>query len=211
MFYKPHAVQDNEPEGEASEAQVIVTTGRRRRLTVSIDFDDTMKEFELWNYIYDTVLGKFDLDAIPDYENRIQHYEITSDTLSLRKLRLWLKENGYNYKINKNKHNFGGFMSEAYFTPFNRHLVVDLIEEEKNEEESLVVLPTDYKKPESPYAKAIVIEIAADSKFNDNIKLEHNDTVLVERRMLNKVEINNYSFYLILENYVYGRISNEIE
>jgi len=102
-------------------------------------------------------------------------------------------------------------MSKGYFTPFNRHLVVDLIEENKKEEESLIVLPTDYKKPESPYAKAIVIDVAADSKFSGDIKLELNDTVLVERRMLNKVEINDYSFYLILENYVYGRISNEIE
>jgi hypothetical protein len=41
--------------------------------------------------------------------------------------------------------------------------------------------------------------------------LRLNDTVLVERRMLHKVEINDYSFYLILENYVYGRISNEID
>ena len=75
----------------------------------------------------------------------------------------------------------------------------------------MVVLPTDYKKPESPYAKAIVIDVSSDSKFKYGIKLELNDTVLVERRMLNKVEINDYSFYLILENYVYGRISNEIE
>tara|TARA_R100000406_G_scaffold90917_1_gene78215 strand:+ start:274 stop:582 length:309 start_codon:yes stop_codon:yes gene_type:complete len=102
-------------------------------------------------------------------------------------------------------------MKNAYFTPFNRHLVVDIIEDTEDKQDSLVVLPTDYKKPESPYAKAIVIEIASDSKFKNSVNLRLNDTVLVERRMLNKVEINNYSFYLILENYVYGRISNEIE
>ena len=102
-------------------------------------------------------------------------------------------------------------MKEGYFTPFNRHLVVDLIEENDDKQESLVVLPSDYKKPESPYAKALVIEVANDSKFKNTGALRLNDVVLVERRMLNKIEINGYSFYLILENYVYGRISNEID
>ena len=97
----------------------------------------------------------------------------------------------------------------AFFTPYNRHLVVDLIEETEDEQESLVVLPTDYKKPTSPFAKAIVIDVADDSKFVNALNL--NDVVLVEHRMLHKVDINEYSFYLILENYVYGRINNEID
>ena len=95
-----------------------------------------------------------------------------------------------------------------HFKPFNRHIVVDLIEETK-EEKGIVVLPTDYKKPQSPYAKAIVIAPAEDSKFHGT--LFANDTVLVERRMLQKVEIREYTFYLVLENYIYGRIDNEID
>ena len=95
------------------------------------------------------------------------------------------------------------------FTPFNRHVVVDLIEDSKPEENSLVVLPTDYEKPQSPYVKAIVIQVSTDSKLFDELSL--NDTVLIERRMLHKVDINEYSFYLVLENYIYGRINNEID
>ena len=95
----------------------------------------------------------------------------------------------------------------AYFTPYNRHLVVDLIEEKAEKQDSLVVLPTDYKKPANPFAKAIIINVADDSKFSKSLQL--NDTVLVERRMLHKVEISDHSFYLILENYVYGRINDE--
>ena len=91
-----------------------------------------------------------------------------------------------------------------HFLPFNRHLVVDVIEEETKTDESFIVLPTDYEKPQSPYVKAIVIEVAKDSKFNG--LLEALDTILIERRMLHKIEINTTSFYLILENYVYGRI-----
>ena len=97
----------------------------------------------------------------------------------------------------------------AYFTPYNRHLVVDLIEEKTEEQESIVVLPSDYKKPTSPFVKALVIDVADESKFRDTLKL--NDVILAERRMLHKVEISEYSFYLILENYIYGRINNEID
>ncbi len=100
--------------------------------------------------------------------------------------------------------NIGGKM---HFKPFNRHVVVDIIEEKK-EEKGLVVLPTDYKKPISPHVKGIVIEAAEDSKFHGVLFV--NDTVLIERRMLQKVEIREYSFYLVLENYIYGRIDNEI-
>ena len=95
-----------------------------------------------------------------------------------------------------------------HFKPFNRHVVVDMIEE-KEEDKGLVVLPTDYKKPKSPYVKALVIETAEDSKFHGI--LFANDTVLVERGMLQKVEINEYTFYLVLENYIYGRINNETD
>tara|TARA_A100001011_G_scaffold374735_1_gene435536 strand:+ start:136 stop:417 length:282 start_codon:yes stop_codon:yes gene_type:complete len=91
-----------------------------------------------------------------------------------------------------------------YFEPFNRHLVVDIIEEPEPAA-SVVVLPTDYEKPMSPYVAAIVIAVAPDSKFHD--LLEVNDTLLIERRMLHKIEIDGSSFYLVLENYVFGRIN----
>tara|TARA_B100000575_G_C22996236_1_gene574278 strand:+ start:242 stop:556 length:315 start_codon:yes stop_codon:yes gene_type:complete len=90
------------------------------------------------------------------------------------------------------------------FIPFNRHLVVELIEEENKVDESLIVLPSDYEKPQSPYAKALVREIASDSKLDNYVQAL--DEVLVERRMLHKIEIDDSTFYLVLENYVYGRI-----
>ena len=92
-----------------------------------------------------------------------------------------------------------------HFLPFNRHLVVDLIEEEKQSEGSVIVLPSDYEKPQSPYIKGLVIEVARDSKFFSF--LETNDTVLFERRMLHEIELDGHTFYLILENYIFGRIS----
>mgnify|MGYP001373747436 CR=1 FL=1 len=94
------------------------------------------------------------------------------------------------------------------FKPFNRHIVVNLIEDEQEEDKSLIVLPTEYKKPESAYAKAIVVEVAEDAKLHE--KLSADDVVLVERRMLHKIEIKECTFYLVLENYIYGRINDEI-
>ena len=94
------------------------------------------------------------------------------------------------------------------FKPFNRHLVVDLVEEPEKADESLIVLPSDYEKPQSPHAQAIVIEVASDSKLGN--WLQALDTILVERRMLHKIEIEDSTFYLILENYVYGRLDDEI-
>ena len=91
------------------------------------------------------------------------------------------------------------------FVPYNRHLVVDIIEESEEKNDSVIVLPSDYEKPQSPYAKALVIEVSKDSKFHNLLKV--NDTILVERRMLHKIEIGEFSFYLVLENYVFGRIN----
>ena len=36
-----------------------------------------------------------------------------------------------------------------HFIPYNRHLVIDLIEEEEKIDESVIVLPSDYEKPQS--------------------------------------------------------------
>ena len=91
-----------------------------------------------------------------------------------------------------------------HFKPFNRHLVIDLIEEEEPIDESVIVLPSDYEKPQSPYVKALVIEVSLDSKLYGTLNC--NDTILVERRMLHKIEFDDSTFYLVLENYVYGRI-----
>ena len=100
----------------------------------------------------------------------------------------------------------GGNMN---FVPTNRHLVVKpIIQEVKEDPEVTIVLPTNYSKPESPYLLCKVVEVAADSKFHKSIQDE--EEIVVERRMLNKIEIDEEEFYLILENYVFGRIKREI-
>ena len=93
--------------------------------------------------------------------------------------------------------------------PFNRYLLVEPVLEEEEEDGLAIVLPTDYKKKESPYVKCMVKRVSQDSKFIYSLK--ENDTIVVERRMLNKIDFNNKTSYLVLENYIYGRVEDEIK
>ena len=91
------------------------------------------------------------------------------------------------------------------FEPTNRHILVNPIEEEQEESNSLIMLPDDYKKQESPYLACSVLAIASDSKLIDSLSI--NDTIIIERRMLQKIEMNGTEFYLVLDNYVMGRFT----
>ena len=86
--------------------------------------------------------------------------------------------------------------------PFNRHVMIKLIEKEEAKEESLVVLPTDYKKPESPHQLGVVLATADDC----SLPVKDGDIVVFEKRMINKIQIEDKEHYLILENYIFGRI-----
>ena len=86
--------------------------------------------------------------------------------------------------------------------PFNRHVMIKLIEKEDAKEESLVVLPTDYKKPESPHQLGVVLATADDC----SLSVKDGDIVVFEKRMINKIQIEEKEHYLILENYIFGRI-----
>ena len=90
------------------------------------------------------------------------------------------------------------------FEPTNRHIQIIPIEEEKKESDLAIVLPDDYKEPLSPYLLCEVVACAKDSKFR--LTGDNTTKIVVERRMLHKIEINNEAIYLILDNYVFGSI-----
>jgi len=89
---------------------------------------------------------------------------------------------------------------------YNRHVLIEPLEEEKEEKQSLIALPEDYKKPESPYMVAKVLDFADDCKS----RLAVGTGVILERRMMIMVEIKGQKNYLVLENYIYGSIEDEI-
>ena len=92
-----------------------------------------------------------------------------------------------------------------FINVFNRHVLVELVEEEEEEQQSLIALPQDYKKSESPYLVVKVLQVSGDS----NLFLEQGDLVVIERRMLTEIEIKGEKNYLVLENYIYGRLDDE--
>ena len=90
------------------------------------------------------------------------------------------------------------------FNPKNRHLWIQPHDEEEKQDNNLKILvPTDYEKPKSQYLKATVLALADDCRID---LINKGDNVVIERRMLHNVEIENENIYLVLENYVYGRI-----
>jgi len=91
-----------------------------------------------------------------------------------------------------------------YLEPQNRHLLI-LPLEDKTPEESVIILPQDYKEPESPYVMCDVLGVATDCK----LQIAIGDCVVVERRMLHEVKAMGVTNYLVLENYVYGRLQDE--
>ena len=93
------------------------------------------------------------------------------------------------------------------FVPHNRHILIDILEEEEQEKELSFLLPEDYKKQKSPYVLCKVKDFACDCKLD----ITTNINIVVQRSMLETIEILGETYYLVLENYVYGSIENEVE
>jgi len=87
--------------------------------------------------------------------------------------------------------------------PENRHLLIQPVEEERGSIDTVqLLMPADFKPPQSPYVVCEVLAVAPDSKFY-NSGMER---IIIERRMLHEVTIGLETHYLVLENYVFGRI-----
>jgi len=89
---------------------------------------------------------------------------------------------------------------KMYLEPKNRHILVLPLEE--SEEDSVILLPEDYKKPKSPYVVCDVLGISEDC----TLEIDIGDRIVVESRMLSEVKAMGETNYLVLENYVYGRL-----
>lgn len=89
--------------------------------------------------------------------------------------------------------------------PENRHLLVNPIEEsqESNYDRVQLLMPDDFKPPQSLHVVCEVVAIAKDSKFYGEVI----DRIVTERRMLQELLIEGETYYLVLENYVFGRIT----
>ena len=88
--------------------------------------------------------------------------------------------------------------------PENRHLLVYPIEEpiSQNHDRVQLLMPDDFKPPQSLHVVCEVVSIAKDSKFYGEVV----DRIVTERRMLQEINIEDETYYLVLENYVFGRL-----
>jgi co-chaperonin GroES (HSP10) len=90
--------------------------------------------------------------------------------------------------------------------PVNRHIsIVPHFKSEKKD--SGVILPDDFKQEEERFIKATVIDISSDCK-KDFHELRYGAVgpkeIVVDKTMIESVEIGDKTHYMILENYVVG-------
>ena len=90
-----------------------------------------------------------------------------------------------------------------YLEPHNRHLLVHPLEDK--EETKGFILPEDYKVPKTQHVICDVLGKAGDCKVTVDI----GDRIVVERTMLQEIKAMGETNYLVLENYVYGRLQDE--
>ena len=90
-----------------------------------------------------------------------------------------------------------------YLEPKNRHLLIHPLNEEKKDIK--FVLPDEYKVPESQY---VVCDILGKSE-DCSIDVAIGDTIVAERSMIQEIKALGETNYLVLENYVYGRLQDE--
>lgn len=104
--------------------------------------------------------------------------------------------------------------SIARLKPVNRHLLI-VPHIKNNETNSGVVLPDDYKPDQDQYIEATVIDVAEDcSKQFDSLRfgtISDEKRIIIDRSMVQEINLKDKTHYLILENYVVGvyRRSNE--
>jgi len=86
--------------------------------------------------------------------------------------------------------------------PRNRHLLVELLPEEDEQEKSAVLLPDNYRSVKSQHVAVRLLEKAPDCK----IQCSHGSVLIIENSMISEIRHGEHTFHLVLENYVLGVI-----
>jgi len=89
--------------------------------------------------------------------------------------------------------------------PLNRYVTI-VPHLKEDETDSGVLLPEGFKKEESRYIKATVVDIATDCKEDLKRFQRVGDslTAIVDRSMVEEIEISDKKHYVVLENYIVG-------
>jgi hypothetical protein len=94
------------------------------------------------------------------------------------------------------------FNKNFSFEPYNRHLLLAAVQEEKEEEESTILVPDDYVIKKSPHGLYKIKKVAEDcERFDED---DVNKFAVVNDGMVEEIKVRDRTYYLLLENYVYG-------
>ncbi len=85
------------------------------------------------------------------------------------------------------------------FEPVNRHLLIRQLDKQ-SKEESLIVLPEDYKPEEERYIMVEVLAVSQDTRF----KVSAGDKLIIDRSMVEQIKIDGTNYDVVLDNYVIG-------
>ena len=89
------------------------------------------------------------------------------------------------------------------FTPKNRYLLVEL-QEEPTKEERTVLVPDDYRPKKSGYAVARVLKPSCGEDHQSIVS--EGDVAIINRSMVEEIEVGTSTHSIVLENYVLGVI-----
>tara|TARA_R100001510_G_C7646578_1_gene203859 strand:- start:292 stop:612 length:321 start_codon:yes stop_codon:yes gene_type:complete len=89
--------------------------------------------------------------------------------------------------------------------PVNRHLTI-IPHVKKNETNSGVLVPDDFELEEDRFITATVLEVSPDCSAPLQKLRGHSSPkqIIVERSMVEEINLNDKSYYVVLENYVLG-------
>ena len=93
------------------------------------------------------------------------------------------------------------------FKPVNRYIIVDVPEENPHETTSGILLPEDYNPTKEKHITVKVRDWAKDVRFA--AALIKNYEIIVDRKMIEEITINNEKISMILDNYVIGIIETK--
>ena len=89
------------------------------------------------------------------------------------------------------------------FQPVNRYILIDMEEEAENITQTGILLPDDFKaEDDDKFVTANVLSWADDVRFAE--KLCSKASVVVDKSMVEEINVDNQLFTIIQDNYVVG-------
>ena len=89
--------------------------------------------------------------------------------------------------------------------PRNRHLLIEVLEEAKEENKDAgFLLPDDYAPTQQQFVAAKVLRSSPRTKQSEDWVAKEGEVVIVNRSMIEEIDVKGDKFTTILENYVIG-------